>query len=451
MVDQASQWLGLASKALLVVIWLMILAAVALMAWDAAGSRDIVVDSFEVPPAMTKDGLTGETVANMMRDEFNSIRSANGAASANRVLETDWLKESRVKIPQAGVTVGEVAISLRHWLGDDTHVGGALKQEKVGFSLTVRAKGKTSTVAAPDLDRLTKVAAIAAYEIIDPYQHAVYLAGGSEEEQRESSRRLAILANSAKDPTERARALNALAVNILEIKGQCAEALPILEVAKSLDARLSEIFNSFSNAYNCLGQDQLGADTTARELRLLRTETGGLNRTQLARLRLRGEDLVAGYYGDYGKRIVLYRVMEKEGLGDQAIVRARALAELRDVGGSADVLHRYCAIARWGENPCVYRMTDKSGARRSKAGGQSIGAFASLRPGRSQDGTRRPNTWRPRTRCTDRILTRPPNWPPKRARFWPWRKPGRGRGRRQSRSPGCCRPIAICAPGRAPW
>jgi tetratricopeptide (TPR) repeat protein len=138
-----------------------------------------VVDSFDSPPALADQGLTGTVVAGRVLDQLTILKSATFTAATRRKTTNAWSQDIKVQVPQTGISLGEIDRLLRARLGRDTHIGGDLVQEPDGqLSLTVRGDKilpKTFSGPPAELGKLTKGAAEYIYGTSEPTLFAMYL------------------------------------------------------------------------------------------------------------------------------------------------------------------------------------------------------------------------------------------------------------------------------------
>lgn len=347
--EHASRRFGMLLKGLFGLFWLAALFATLAMAYRAHGSRGTVIDSFDVASSLAKEDMTGETVAGRIRGRLRAMRRQTSSSRAIDELKSDWIDDYRVEIPQTKITVSEFNNGLRRWLGNETRVGGEVFRAGDAMVLTLLAGGSTTTVEAGDFAGLVEKAAETIYEQTEPYLFATYLAG-IHARRPESTSKLAALARSGVSVRERAWALNGLANNLIEFEGRCADALLILAAARQLGEDIPNIYGNLRNAHDCLGHEQQAADATAEELRRLPTRGHLLGPRGAMNLLSQDLDNLAGNYGDYRWRLKLRTLMERTGFGEQSLILAETMARLRDVRGSAAVLHRWHAIQR-GQGP----------------------------------------------------------------------------------------------------
>ena len=157
---------------------LLIVCGLGTMVWNATRDRDIVFDAFSVPPDVAQTGLTGTVLANRVLDRFARMQAEPGVTETAASGRRDGGDETRVEIPDTGVSLGELARYLRAWLGHEVHVTGDLVRADKGFALTVRygsEPGVTVQGPAGNLDSLTQTSAERVFSAARPYRFADYL------------------------------------------------------------------------------------------------------------------------------------------------------------------------------------------------------------------------------------------------------------------------------------
>ena len=151
------------------------------MVRDAIGSRSVVVEPFDAPPALAARGVSGKVVAGGVLDALTRLQTATRAAAAKRNLRNAWTSDIRIEVPETGVSIGEIDRMLHERLGHDVHVEGDLVQtEAGGLALTVRGDAvapRTFAGGAGELDKLTSQAAEYIYGQSQPGLYAAYLEG----------------------------------------------------------------------------------------------------------------------------------------------------------------------------------------------------------------------------------------------------------------------------------
>jgi tetratricopeptide (TPR) repeat protein len=325
-------------RSLLGLVGLVVALGLAAMAWRASQSRGWVVESFQVPPALVEQGLTGEVVASKLIDRVTAMRAATETARTTDLLESGWRNDYRVEIPQTGISIGDVQAALRRWLGNDIRIGGELTRTASGLALTVRSDRGSATVAAGEgeLDAVIEKAADAIYSKNAPYLHAIYIKDhGRGSEALAALRRLS---SADVDDTEKAWALLGVGSLMMSVEGRCADAVPVLERSHRLDPTIANSVALLATAHDCLGQSQAELDVYRGAVAIGEKVESSSKDRKRSRLDLfAGKATIANRTGDYRRELAFY---DQAGT-DRFAARASALARLGDVSGSRAMLRQF--------------------------------------------------------------------------------------------------------------
>jgi tetratricopeptide (TPR) repeat protein len=269
--------------------WLMLLAIAGLIAAIVAGiyaavrTEALVVEPFEVPPALSQAGLGGQVMATRVMDKIADMQEQTLSTRPASTYSTNWGDDIKVAVPDTGATIGDIRTLLRSWFGKETRISGEVVREDNGWSVTGRVSGHTAIVAkGPALDPLVSQVAEGIFHQTQPYRYVVYVVShGRQAEAMAAARDLAMngpeqerpwglvaVANSMNPPDygdvetleakrEAAAAVpdfpmpvNNYATN-LENLGRWEEALKFYRRAASLDA--GKISDQFRGQYQALG------------------------------------------------------------------------------------------------------------------------------------------------------------------------------------------------------
>jgi len=171
------KWLGILLRLATAVVGIAVAGGFGFMVWDAAHSKGLVVEPFNVPLDMAARGLTGEVVAGQMIDKLTTMTKSESSRAAQSYAN-NWGNNIKVEIPETGVSIGELRNFLREWLGHDIHASGDIYRTAEGIAVTARASGEEGATFAgkeSDLDTLMQKAAEHVYEVTQPYRYANYL------------------------------------------------------------------------------------------------------------------------------------------------------------------------------------------------------------------------------------------------------------------------------------
>ena len=158
---------------------LALLAGAGAVIWNAATSRGLVVESFETPPALAAQGLSGTAAAQAVSDRITAIQNVTRINLGRRKITNAWSQEIRIEASGAGLSLGEIERLLRERLGHNTKLGGTLVQAADGgLALTVRGDGipaRTFRNDAGDYPQLAGQAADYLFSAAEPERMIRYL------------------------------------------------------------------------------------------------------------------------------------------------------------------------------------------------------------------------------------------------------------------------------------
>lgn len=169
--------MGVLLRVATLVVGLAVAGGLAFMVWDAAHSKGLIVEPFNVPSDLAARGLTGEVVAGQMIDKLTTMTRSE-SSRAVQSYANNWGNNIKVEIPETGISIGELRNFLREWLGHDIHTSGDVYRTADGIAVTARTggeEGATFTGKDSDLDALMQKAAEHVYEVTQPYRYANYL------------------------------------------------------------------------------------------------------------------------------------------------------------------------------------------------------------------------------------------------------------------------------------
>lgn len=259
-------WLRVTVQGLIALVAIVTGVGILLMLRDAFTARSVVVESFEVPPALAARGVTGKVAASGLLDELRRLQQATRADAAKRELSSAWAGEITLEVPEAGISYSEMSRLLKARLGHDVHIDGEVVQGEGGeLELTVRGDGiapRTFNGAANELGKLTTDAAGYVYAESQPVLWAYYLLNrGQYQEVVRFSRAALVGAEKA----DRPYLLNTWATAIASM-GDARGALPLYRAALKLKPDYWVAHNNVINSLWALG-DEEGAWRAGEEMR----------------------------------------------------------------------------------------------------------------------------------------------------------------------------------------
>jgi tetratricopeptide (TPR) repeat protein len=158
---------------------ILILAVVLKMLISAVLANNVVIDVFDVPPALIEQGQSGKVIASDLQDELQRLQIATHDGMEKQDVVDAWSGDVKLEIPETGVSLGEINRYMREWLGHETHIDGDVTENDDGtIAVTVRGHGflaKTFTGKPAEIPKLVTQAAEYLYSQAEPYQFEDYL------------------------------------------------------------------------------------------------------------------------------------------------------------------------------------------------------------------------------------------------------------------------------------
>jgi tetratricopeptide (TPR) repeat protein len=152
---------------------LVVIGAIGTLVWQAREAKGLVVEPLHTPADMAARGLDGTVLSRRMLDKLNALvaESDKWSLRAASTISGNWGDDSKVEIPNTGVSIGELSTSLRRWLGQETRVSGEIFRTDNGIAITVRSgsnPGVTLYGSERKLDDLLARAALALFRQTQP-------------------------------------------------------------------------------------------------------------------------------------------------------------------------------------------------------------------------------------------------------------------------------------------
>jgi tetratricopeptide (TPR) repeat protein len=251
--------------AILAIIALALVGLVGLLLFRAARTDALIVESFQVPPALNAQGLSGQVVATEVLDKLAQMQAQSESMRAASSYDNNWGDDLKIDIPNTGATADQVWKLLRGWLGKETRISGEVIQTPAGLALTARAgakPGQRFVSKTNNLDDLVTKAAELIYRETQPYRYSVYLIKFPERRAEQH----ALLVSLTADPSDRERkwAFNGLTVDA-RTAGQPRVALGWVRRALAIDPQMPPGFANMVDISQGLGHDQGLVDLLARQ------------------------------------------------------------------------------------------------------------------------------------------------------------------------------------------
>ena len=110
--------------AILAIAALAIVGLIALLLIHAARANALIVQSFQVPPGLATQGLSGQVVATQVLDKLADMQAHSETMRAASSYDNNWGDDLKIDIPNTGATADQVWKLLRGWLGKETRISG---------------------------------------------------------------------------------------------------------------------------------------------------------------------------------------------------------------------------------------------------------------------------------------------------------------------------------------
>jgi tetratricopeptide (TPR) repeat protein len=351
-----NDWIRAAWQSALAVLAVFAVLTLFVAMRNAHEARGLVVRSLKTPPDFAAKGLDGSVLAQRLLDKLNGLvaesepiafRSADG-------IRGDWGDESKVEIPETGVSVEELSRALRNWLGRETHVSGEIWPTATGIAVTVRADantGVTVTGGSADLDKLLDRAAEKVLAQTQPYRYAgVLVQRGRYAQAVDFLRPIAHGANRA----DRAWAYTFWS-NTLVFAGKNRESLPYADMAVRLDPTDPSAYFSRLSAEAILQQLESSLrDTRAMDRLLSGPNTGNLSVPAAAVMRQTVPMAYCSLAGDHVCAANAARPLSEQnfyGYDHADLLVASELALAHDGGAARSILASHPG---WDDGTAIY-------------------------------------------------------------------------------------------------
>src|SRR5204863_7404773 len=152
-------------QALAFLIGAVVSGLIAVLVCDAHEATGLVVQPLSAPPEFAARGLDGTVLAQRLLDKLNGLvqQSEQFSVRSADSIGGNWGDDSKVEIPQTGVSVSEFSRALRGWIGNETRVSGEVWRLPKGIAIAVRAGANPGVELSgneSDLDALIENAAV---------------------------------------------------------------------------------------------------------------------------------------------------------------------------------------------------------------------------------------------------------------------------------------------------
>ena len=137
--------------------FILLIAAIGIgaLVWNAHQASGLVFQPLKVPSDFAARGFDGTVLAQKLLDKMNAlvVRGDKWSFRSADSVSGNWGEDSKVEIPETGISVVELSRFLRQKLGRETSMSGELVHKDRGIALTVRVgSGIGSTFVGPESD-----------------------------------------------------------------------------------------------------------------------------------------------------------------------------------------------------------------------------------------------------------------------------------------------------------
>jgi tetratricopeptide (TPR) repeat protein len=162
---------------------LIVAIALAALVWNAHEATGLLIQPINTPPDFAARGLDGTVLAHRLLDKLNGLvtEADKWSFRAADTVSGNWGNDSKVEIPETGISVFELSRFLRQSLGRETSMSGELYRTPTGIALTVRVGagiGTTFEGREQDVDALLSRAAQSLLAQTQPYRYVYMLYAG---------------------------------------------------------------------------------------------------------------------------------------------------------------------------------------------------------------------------------------------------------------------------------
>ena len=155
---------------------LVVAIALGALVWNAHEATGLLIQPINAPPDFAARGLDGTVLAHRLLDKLNGLvtEADKWSFRAADSVSGNWGNDSKVEIPETGISVFELSRFLRQSLGHETSMSGELYRTPTGIALTVRVGagvGTTFEGREQDIDALLGRAAQSLLAQTQPYRY----------------------------------------------------------------------------------------------------------------------------------------------------------------------------------------------------------------------------------------------------------------------------------------
>jgi hypothetical protein len=118
-------------------------------------TKYIVIEPFEVPESLTKDGLTGRVIANKLLDQIDSIRTTAKDTKSLPFITNCTQSEIDIEVPGAGISISTISKIIGKTLNmEPIKIVGEVYIISNKTFITTRVSGKPYFTTSAELQAL---------------------------------------------------------------------------------------------------------------------------------------------------------------------------------------------------------------------------------------------------------------------------------------------------------
>jgi tetratricopeptide (TPR) repeat protein len=333
--------MGVLLRVATLVVGIAVAAGVSLFVWDAAHANGLIVNEFSVAPDIAARGLTGQVLATQLLGDLSDLQSKTNSVRAAFSYTNNWGNDLKVEIPDTGISIGEFTRFLREWIGNETHISGAVYRTATGIVLSASVGSDalpTLTGGDTDIDALLSTMAEAIYQKTQPHRYAIYIYGRRRYDQAEAALKALTVNGQAEDQFW---AYNGL-ISLYDSENRWSDAEKAVQGAFAL--RQGSVVTNFFSARSDAASQRDEESAAAARILLAGERDPDISERNWNTMRLATECLLARLHGAFLDAINLCRQARQR--PDVLSIRAYSLVyEFLDAAAVHDAEAMHAAAA----------------------------------------------------------------------------------------------------------
>lgn len=132
----------------LIPLKILLLLAIVGLAVKIDSEKDLVFESFSVPPALQQKGYTGAEVVHRLNDRMEEIRRQVRHHEEAIYMQIPGMQDAlQLEMPGTGVSLSQITDLISHFVGvTPPKISGSLAEDEQYFHLTIRISGRPTIV-----------------------------------------------------------------------------------------------------------------------------------------------------------------------------------------------------------------------------------------------------------------------------------------------------------------